>query len=106
MIRSASFLPMPGIDTRTAWSLVMIASWRSAGRPRPDDRERDLRPDAVHGQQQVEEPELLGRPKAVQRLLVLAHEVVRVQLEPATRLRRGEDRRRREHPVADARRPR
>ena len=30
MIRSASFLPMPGIDTSTAWSAVMIASWRSA----------------------------------------------------------------------------
>jgi hypothetical protein len=30
MIRSASFLPMPGIDTRTAWSPVMIASCRSA----------------------------------------------------------------------------
>ena len=30
MIRSASFLPMPGIDTRTAWSWAMIASWRSA----------------------------------------------------------------------------
>ena len=29
MIRSASFLPIPGIDTRTAWSWVMIASWRS-----------------------------------------------------------------------------
>ena len=30
MIRSASFLPIPGIDTSTAWSWVMIASWRSA----------------------------------------------------------------------------
>ena len=29
MIRSASFLPMPGIETRTAWSWAMIASWRS-----------------------------------------------------------------------------
>ena len=29
MIRSASFLPIPGIDTRTAWSWAMIASWRS-----------------------------------------------------------------------------
>ena len=29
MIRSASFLPIPGIATRTAWSWAMIASWRS-----------------------------------------------------------------------------
>ena len=30
MIRSASFLPMPGIETSTAWSCCRIASWRSA----------------------------------------------------------------------------
>ena len=30
MIRSASFLPIPGIATSTAWSWAMIASWRSA----------------------------------------------------------------------------
>ncbi len=30
MIRSASFLPMPGIDTSTAWSCCRIASCRSA----------------------------------------------------------------------------
>ncbi len=29
MIRSASFLPIPGIDTSTAWSWAMIASCRS-----------------------------------------------------------------------------
>ena len=28
--RSASFLPIPGIETRTAWSCCMIASWSSA----------------------------------------------------------------------------
>ena len=59
----------------------MIASWRSGVGPRADDREGDLRPDPVDGQQQGEEPELLGRPEAVQRLLVLADEVVGVELE-------------------------
>ena len=29
MIRSASFLPIPGMATSTAWSWAMIASWRS-----------------------------------------------------------------------------
>ena len=43
MIRSASFLPMPGIDTSTAWSCCRIASWRSAVGREPDDRQRDLR---------------------------------------------------------------
>ena len=85
MIRSASFLPIPGIDTRTAWSCGHDRELEVGGRPRADDRQRDLGPDAVHGQQQVEEPELLGRPEAVQRLLVLADEVVRVELEPAAR---------------------
>ena len=89
MIRSASFLPMPGIDTSTAWSCCRIASWRSAVGREPDDRQRDLRPDAGHRQQQVEEPELLGRPEPEQRLLVLADEVVGVELEPAARRRRS-----------------
>ena len=81
MIRSASFLPIPGIETRTAWSCWRIASWRSAVGRDADDRQGDLRPDAGHGEQQVEEPQLLGRPEAEQRLLVLADEVVRVELE-------------------------
>ena len=93
---------MPGMATRTAWSWAMIASWRSGVGREPDDRERDLRSDAVDRQQQREEAELLGRAEAVQRLLVLADEVVGVQLEPSARLGRREDRRRREHPVADA----
>ena len=51
-------------------------------RARSDDREGDLRPDAVDRQQQREEPELLDRPEAVQRLEVLADEVVGVELQP------------------------
>ena len=101
MIRSASFLPMPGIDDEHGLVLGHDRELEVGGRAAADDRERDLRPDPGHRQQQVEEAELLGGPEAVQRLLVLADEVVRVELEPAARRGRGEDRRRREHPVAD-----
>ena len=101
MIRSASFLPIPGIETRTAWSWAMIASWRSGVGREPDDGQGDLGPDAVDGQQQREEAELLSGPEAVQGLLVLADEVERVQLQDLAGLRRGQDRRRGEDPVAD-----
>ena len=63
----------------------MIASWRSAVGREPTIASATFGPDPGHGQQQLEEPELLGRPEAVQRLLVLADEVVGVQLEPAAR---------------------
>ena len=101
MIRSASFLPIPGIDDEDRLVLGHDRELEVGRRARADDRERDLRPDAGHGQQQREEPELLGGPEAVQRLLVLADEVVRVELERPPGLRRREDRRRREDPVAD-----
>ena len=102
MIRSASLLPMPGIDDEHRLVLLaMIASCRSAVGREPTIASATFGPDAGHGEQQVEEPELLGRPEAVERLLVLADEVVRVQLQPRARLRRGEHRRRRVHPIAD-----
>ena len=82
---------MPGIDTSTAWSPVMIASCRSAVGREPTIASATFGPDAVHRQQQVEEPELLRRAKPVERLLVLADEVVRVQLERPARRGRGED---------------
>jgi hypothetical protein len=84
MIRSASFLPMPGIDTRTAWSWAMIASCRSGVGFEPTIASATFGPTPVTGQQQVEEPELLRGPEPVQRLLVLADEVVGVQLQPRT----------------------
>ena len=83
MIRSASFLPMPGIDDQHRLVLLQDRELEVGGRPRADDRQRDLRADAGHRQQQVEEPELLGRAEPEQRLLVLAHEVVGVELQPA-----------------------
>ena len=100
MIRSASFLPIPGMDTRTAWSWAMIASWRSGVGRDPTIASATFGPDAVHGQQQREEPQLLGGSEAVERLLVLADEVERVQLEGLAGLGRGEHRGRREHAIA------
>ena len=101
MIRSASFLPIPGMATRTAWSWAMIASWRSGVGRDPTIASATFGPDPVDGQQQGEEPELLDRPEAVQRLLVLADQVVGVELERPARLRRGKDRWCREHAIPD-----
>ena len=47
-IRSAVFLPIPGMASKRAASSSTIARRSSAGRRAGDDRERDLRPDAVH----------------------------------------------------------
>ena len=103
MIRSASFLPIPGIAVSTAWSPLEDRQLQVGHRPAADDREGDLRPDAGHRQEEVEEAELLGRPEAEQRLPVLADEVVGVELELRAGGRRADHRRRGEHPVADAR---
>ena len=43
MIRSASFLPIPGIDDEDGLVLGMIASWRSGVGRDADDRQGDLR---------------------------------------------------------------
>ncbi|MEJ7697831.1 MAG: hypothetical protein WKF78_14755 [Candidatus Limnocylindrales bacterium] len=58
-------------------------------------------PDAGHGEQQVEEAELLGVAEAVQRLLVLADQVEGMELELATGHGRGQDRGRGEHAIPD-----
>ena len=89
MIRSASFLPIPGIDDEDRLVLLEDRELEVRRRPRPDDRQGDLGPDAGHGEQQVEEPELLGRPEPEQRLLVLADEVVGVELERPARASRS-----------------
>ena len=101
MIRSASFLPMPGIETRTAWSCWQDRELQVRDRAGADDRQGHLGADAGHGEQQVEEAQLLARPEPEQRLLVLADEVVGVELQARTGRRRRDHGGRREHPVAD-----
>ena len=59
---------MPGIGDEDRLVLGHDRELEVGRRARPDDRERDLGPDAVDGQQQGEEPELLDRTEAVQRL--------------------------------------
>ena len=75
-------------------------------RPAADDREGDLRADAGHGEQEREEAALFGCPEAVQRLQVLADEVVREDLEPGARPRSRQDRRVPRRPGSRCRRPR
>ena len=101
MIRSASFLPMPGDRHEDRLVLGHDRELEVGRRSRPDDGQGDLGPDPVDGQQQREETQFLSRSEAVERLLVLAHEVERVQLQDLPGLSRGQDRRRSEDPVSD-----
>ena len=74
------------------------------GRERRQERQRDLRPDAGHAGQQVEQLALVGRPEAVEQHRVVADDHARV--DPGAtpdRRQRGERRRRHQHVVADAR---
>ena len=92
---------MPGIDDEDRLVLLHDRELEVGGRPRADDGHRDLRAHAGHREQQREEPELLGRPEAVQRLQVLADDVVGEELQRAPGCADGEHRRRRVHPIAD-----
>ena len=92
---------MPGIDTSTAWSWAMIASWRSGVGREPTIASATFGPTPVTVSSSVKNPRSSARPEAVQRLLVLADEVVGVELERRAGHGGREDRRRREHPVAD-----
>ena len=71
---------MPGIDDEDGLVAGHDRELKIGGWARADDGKGDLRADAVHREQQVEEPELLRRAEAVEGLLVLADEVIRVQL--------------------------
>ena len=59
----------------------MIASWRSGVGRDPTIASATLGPTPLTVSSSVKKPELLDRAEAVQRLLVLADEVERVQLE-------------------------
>ena len=88
--RCAVFLPMPGIASKRAVSSSAIARRSSRGRGAGDDRERDLRADAVHAQQVDEEVALARGGEAVELERVLAD--VRGTSRPSARRRRGEAR--------------
>ena len=77
-MRSAVFLPIPGIAWKRAWSPSAIALPELRGRRAGDHRERDLRADAAHGQEVHEELTLLGVGEPVQLEGVLAHVEVRL----------------------------
>ena len=62
--RCAVFLPMPGIASKRAVSSSAIARRSSARRRAGDDRERDLRPDAVDAEQVDEEVALLASSRS------------------------------------------
>ena len=79
----------------------MIASWRSATGRLPTIASATFGPTPVTVSSSSKNPSSSGRPEPVQRLLVLAHEVVGVQLEPAAGLGGRQDGRRGEHAVAD-----
>ena len=77
-IRSAVFLPMPGMVWKRAVSSRAIARRSSSRRRAGDDRERNLRPDTVDGEQLLEQLSLgaVGEPVELHR--VLAHVQVRL----------------------------
>ena len=56
MIRSASFLPMPGIDDEDRLVLLEDRELEVRGGPRPDDRERDLGPTPVTVSSRLKNP--------------------------------------------------
>ena len=86
---------MPGIASKRAVSSSAIARRSSAGVEPGDDRERDLRPDAVDGEQLHEELALVGVGEAVELQRVLADVQVRLDRHLAAAVARRERARRR-----------
>ena len=81
-MRSAVFLPIPGIAWKRAGSPSAIARRSSSGERARDDGERNLRPDAAHTEEVDEELALrsVGEPVELQR--VLADVQVRLERRP------------------------
>ena len=77
-IRSAVFLPMPGIAWKRAESLERDRALELLRRRARDDGERDLRPDAAHAEELDEQRALGGVGEAVELERVLADVEVRL----------------------------
>ena len=102
-MRAATFGPTPGARAIIALSCSAMAEARSDGFQRAEHGERDLRADALHGQQQAEPLALDLRHEADQPDLVLAD--LRLDEEHrrlAARRQRLQRLRRAMHEIADA----
>ena len=100
--RSASFLPIPGIETSTAWSCCMIASWSSAAGREPTIAIATFGPTPVTVSSSPKNPSSSTVRNPYSAWSVLADDVVGEQLQPAARRRGGEHRRRGVDAVPDA----
>ena len=79
-IRSAVFLPTPGIRTSRCTSPLRIALIRSSRRESGKDGDRQLRADAADRDELLEQNLLVGRGESEEGNRILAH--VRVDAEP------------------------
>ena len=84
-MRSAVFLPIPGIAWKRAESPSAIARCSSSGERARDDGERDLRPDPADAEELDEERALGCVGEAVELERVLAHVQVRLDRHLARR---------------------
>ena len=98
MTRAASFLPTPDTAVRTPSISLEDGQLKVSHRPRRNHSKRDLGTHSSYRREQLEEAKLLCRAEAVQRLRVLAHQVVGVQPRICAFAQRGE----RGRPAEDA----
>ena len=84
-MRSAVFLPIPGIAWKRAWSLEGDRAPQLRGGRAGDDGERDLRPDPADGEQLREQLALagVGEPVELERVLADVEERLDDDLAPA-----------------------
>ena len=101
-MRSAVFLPIPGIAWKRAESLSAIARWSSSGERARHDGERHLGPDAADAEELYEERALGCVGEAVELQSVLAHVEVRLDRHLGRAVGAPQDARGRAHQVADA----